>query len=184
MILPEKGKFLIADPFLLDNYFSRSVVFVCEHENDLGTVGFMINRSLPDKLEDFFPELKDTHIPVYYGGPVHPDRLHFLHTLPNQISGGLEVADGIFWGGDFNTAKILLEENLIDLDGIKFFLGYSGWEGKQLQNEMKESTWIVGDSSKHLMFVEKEENIWRQSLICMGGDFAQMSNYPIHPSLN
>ncbi len=54
MILPEKGKFLIADPFLLDNYFSRSVVFVCEHENDLGTVGFMINRSLPDKLEDFF----------------------------------------------------------------------------------------------------------------------------------
>ena len=184
MNLPDRGKFLIADPFLLDNYFSRSVIYLCEHEDELGSIGFVINRSLPDKLEDFFPNLKTKGIPIYYGGPVHPDRLHFLHTLHHQIPGGLEITKGVFWGGDFNVAKELIENNLLDLTQIKFFLGYSGWEKNQLMNEMNESTWIVSDSVIKLLFDERDENIWKQSLISLGGDFAQMSNYPIHPSLN
>jgi putative transcriptional regulator len=184
MTLPESGNFLIADPFLLDNYFSRSVIYLCEHDDELGSIGFVINRLLPDKLEDFFPDLNNAAIPIYYGGPVHTDRLNFLHSLGDKIEGGVEISDGIFWGGNFNRIKEMIDEKNIDLNCIKFFLGYSGWEKQQLNAELKSSTWIVGEAKQELLFEEKEENIWRQALIQLGGNFAQMSNYPIHPSLN
>lgn len=183
---PKRGNFLIAEPFLLDNYFSRSVILLCEHENEIGTVGFMINRILSEKLDDFFPELNEkVEIPIYFGGPVHPERLHFIHSLANEIEDGLKIADGLFWGGNFEKVKELLMEDKLDISRIKFFLGYSGWEKNQLADEMKENTWIVSDGAKELIFSDEEDTtIWKQSLKKLGGDYAQMSNYPIHPSLN
>lgn len=182
---PQKGKFLIAEPFLLDNYFSRSVVLICEHESNLGSVGFVINRVLPEKLEDFFPELENLPpIPVFFGGPVHSDRLHFIHNLGELIPDGMEISDGLFWGGDFKKLKSLLLSNSIDLTKIKFFLGYSGWDKNQLDKELEEKAWIVAESENELIFSEIENEIWKKSLKNLGGDYAVMSNYPIHPSLN
>jgi putative transcriptional regulator len=179
-----KGKILIAEPFLLDNFFSRSVILLCEHKNEEGSVGFMINRMLSDKLNDFFPELNTCSIPIYYGGPVNPDRLHFLHTLDSLIPDGLEIEKGIFWGGDFKLVKTLIAENKIPLHQIKFFLGYSGWEKGQLVKELEDESWIVSKTNKKIIFEEPETDIWKKSLLEMGGNYAQMSNYPIHPSLN
>ncbi|MEY4875486.1 MAG: hypothetical protein RL708_635 [Bacteroidota bacterium] len=182
---PQKGNLLIAEPFLLDNYFSRSVVLLCEHQTEMGSVGFIINRILSEKLENFFPELENIQsIPVFFGGPVHSDRLHFIHSLGEQIKDGVEILDGVFWGGDFKLVKKLLLKNEIDLSKIKFFLGYSGWDKTQLDKELTEDAWIISESENEIIFSENDNEIWRQSLKKLGGDYAVMSNYPIHPSLN
>jgi putative transcriptional regulator len=182
---PKKGNFLIAEPFLLDNYFSRSVILLCEHDAEMGSVGFMINRLLSEKLDDFFPELSElVSIPIYFGGPVHSDRLHFIHSLGEIIPDGIEITKGIFWGGDFKKLKSLLLSNSIDLSKIKFFLGYSGWDKHQLGKELEEKAWIISEPEFELIFSDNENEIWKQTLKKLGGNYAQMINYPIHPSLN
>ncbi|MFM2226477.1 MAG: hypothetical protein RJA07_2679 [Bacteroidota bacterium] len=182
---PQKGNLLIAEPFLLDNYFSRSVVLLCEHQTEMGSVGFIVNRILSEKLEDFFPELENSKpVPVFFGGPVHSDRLNFIHSLGDQIKDGVEILDGVFWGGDFKLVKKLLLKNELDLSKIKFFLGYSSWDKEQLSKELQDNSWIISTSKNELIFSENETEIWKQSLVNLGGDYAVMSNYPIHPSLN
>jgi putative transcriptional regulator len=182
---PQKGNLLIAEPFLLDNYFSRSVILLCEHETEMGSVGFMINRLLSEKLDDFFPELAElVSIPIYFGGPVHSDRLHFIHSLSEIIPDGMKISDDLFWGGDFKKLKSLLQTNSVDLSKIKFFLGYSGWDKNQLDKELEEKAWIISESENEIIFSDNENEIWKQTLKNLGGEYAQMSNYPIHPSLN
>ncbi len=177
------GKLLIADPFLRDPNFLRSVVFLCDH-NETGSLGFVLNKVHDQILGELISELEEFSFPVYYGGPVQLDSLHFLHQCPDQIPGGMEVIDGIFWGGDFTAAidsiksKSLLEKN------IRFFIGYSGWGEGQLEEEMKQKSWITSDGNKRIVFPSDVNNTWKYALKQLGGEYAQMINYPIDPQLN
>ena len=87
MIEPGQGILLIADPFLKDPNFLRTVVFVCEH-NEEGSVGFVINRLYENTLDELLEELDGFKIPVYYGGPVQITSIHFIHQYPEEIPGG------------------------------------------------------------------------------------------------
>ncbi|HSK11928.1 MAG TPA: YqgE/AlgH family protein, partial [Phnomibacter sp.] len=100
MIDPAAGAILISDPFLRDPHFMRTVVFLCEHTGQ-GSFGFVLNRPFEQTLDEFVPDLEGYMLPVYYGGPVQPDTLHFLHRLPHLIPGGQKVVNGVYWGGDF-----------------------------------------------------------------------------------
>ena len=84
MIEPAPGILLIADPFLKDPNFLRTVVFLCEHKEE-GSFGFVLNRQYVNTLDELIPELEGFKIPVYYGGPVQPDTIHFLHEYPEEI---------------------------------------------------------------------------------------------------
>ena len=84
MIQPGPGILLIADPFLKDPNFKRTVVFLCEHQPE-GTFGFVLNRLYDYKLNELVSNAGDLVLPVYYGGPVQMDTIHFLHQYPNQI---------------------------------------------------------------------------------------------------
>ena len=70
------GILLIADPFLKDPNFLRTVVFLCEHKEE-GSFGFVLNRQYENSLDELIPELEGHKIPVYYGGPVQLDSIHF-----------------------------------------------------------------------------------------------------------
>ncbi|MEO6220326.1 MAG: YqgE/AlgH family protein, partial [Ginsengibacter sp.] len=102
MILPAKGTLLIANPFLKDPNFMRTVIFLCEHKEE-GSFGFVINKLFPSTLGEIIPELEEFKIPLYFGGPVQKDTIHFLHQYPDIISGGEEVFDGVYWGGNFES---------------------------------------------------------------------------------
>jgi putative transcriptional regulator len=103
MLSISKGNLLISDPFLKDPNFLRSVIFLCEHQEE-GTVGFIINKLHDEPLENYIEASANLSFPLYYGGPVATNTLHFIHQCPDLISEGLEINDGIFWGGDFLTA--------------------------------------------------------------------------------
>ena len=183
MIEPAPGILLIADPFLKDPNFLRTVVFLCEHKTE-GSFGFVLNRQYENTLDELIPELEGHQLPVYYGGPVQIDSIHFLHQYPDEIPGGQEVVKGVYWGGDFDAVVDLIKKSAIDADKIRFFIGYSGWGEEQLNTEMKEKTWLTVKANRKLIFHNKQEEIWKDSLKHLGGEYEMMANFPIDPQLN
>jgi putative transcriptional regulator len=180
---PAPGMLLIADPFLKDPQFTRSVILLCEHQQK-GSLGFVINKLFNQTVDELIPEVTGYKIPLYHGGPVQMDTVHFIHQHPDLIEGGFEIRKGIYWGGAFERAIDLINTGLIELSKIKFFIGYSGWSEGQLDGELKEHSWIVSEASLKIVFQEEENNIWKQSLLNMGDNFAMMANFPLDPSLN
>ena len=89
-----------------------------------------------------------------------------------------------FFGGDFETAVDLLKNNVIDPGKIRFYIGYSGWSGGQLKDELNEKSWLTAEATKPLVFHRKLEEIWKDSLKLLGGDYEMLINYPIDPQLN
>ncbi len=183
MVQPAPGILLIADPFLKDPNFLRTVVFLCEHREE-GSFGFVLNRQYQNTLDELIPELEGRKFPVYYGGPVQVDTIHFLHQYPDAIPGGQEVFKGVYWGGDFEAVVRLILNDEIEPNKIRFFVGYSGWSDGQLQEEMKEKTWLTVKATRKLVFHENYEEIWKDSLKHLGGDYEIMVNFPIDPQLN
>ncbi|ATP56676.1 hypothetical protein CPT03_09410 [Pedobacter ginsengisoli] len=181
---PSAGKLLISEPFLMDPNFKRSVVLITEHENE-GTIGFILNQRSALVLSDLIPELENADYPVYIGGPVGTDTVHFLHRCYNKLNDGEEIAKGIYWGGNFEALKILVNNKLIDPSEIKFFIGYSGWGVEQLKDELNGNTWIVSDTyNADVVFSDDEEDLWREVIINLGPKFAHVSNFPSNPNLN
>ncbi len=183
MMAPSKGILLIANPFLKDPNFSRTVIFLCEH-SDEGSFGFVLNKRLPKTLEELVPDLTATNFPVYEGGPVQRDTLHFLHQYPQLISGGEEVMQNVFWGGNFESLLINFKNNDIHKSRIRFFIGYSGWSEGQLNEEMKEESWLTVKATRKLIFDTQPEDVWKNSLKQLGGNYEMMINFPIDPQLN
>ncbi len=180
---PSKGKLLIAEPTINDNSFGRTVVLLTEH-NDNGSVGFILNKPLGYTINDLVPDL-NCSAEVFNGGPVEQDNLYFIHQSPNIIPNSIEICDGIYWGGDFKAVKELINNNQIDQDSIRFFLGYSGWSSKQLLEEMEEDSWVVSkEISTPNIFSTKTEKMWRKQMIDLGGKYQIWANSPADPSMN
>ena len=176
------GILLISDPFLKDPNFRRTVVFLCEHMPE-GSFGFVLNKKTSYLLNDLVDDADGIDITVFEGGPVQKDTIHFLHRCPSQV-GGVEVDKGIFWGGDFSKALKLIKEKEVDPNDIRFFLGYSGWGEGQLDGELAEKSWIIRPASLPLVFSDNTQQVWKAALHDLGGEYAQMTNYPIDPQLN
>lgn len=183
-IKPAVGKLLIAEPFMLDPEFKRSVILITEYAEE-GVVGFVLNHESGLYINDAVIDFPETDTKLFTGGPCNNERLHFLHRCPEKIPDGLPVGNGIFWGGDFEAVKTMFQLNLITTNEIKFFLGYSGWGVEQLNNELNLNTWIVSDQyDNNLIFNDKEENLWKKAVKNLGGRYAHIINFPSNPQLN
>jgi len=178
-----RGSLLIADPFLKDPNFQRTVVLLCEHQQE-GSMGFILNRPVRQTLRELVPSITQGEMPVGFGGPVQLNSLHFIHHVPDLVDGALELFDGIYWGGDFEKASYLVNARKVSGSQIRFFCGYSGWSNGQLEEEFKEKSWIISKASPDLIFDLSQERIWKEALNQMGSKFAMMANFPMDPTLN
>lgn len=182
-ITPEKGRLLISEPFLPDPNFERTVVLLCEH-NDDGSFGFVLNKPSILKVNEIMEDIAAFDNIVYVGGPVQQDTLHFIHRKAN-ITNAVEIAGNVFWGGDFESLVLLCDTRQISTHDIRFFLGYSGWGPGQLESELGQDSWIVCDYvTDQLLFDTDPQIMWRKALENMGGRFSMYSNYPTDPRLN
>jgi putative transcriptional regulator len=182
IIKPSKGKLLLSAPFLTD-IFKRSVVYITEY-NDKGSIGFIINKPLTLKINDVIDDFPEFDAKVYYGGPVQQEMLNFFHKASDKISGGFELDEDLFWGGDFETLKNLAESGDLNPDDFRFFLGYAGWAPNQLDEELKINSWIVNNSKPDDVFSKDPENLWKNILKDMGGEYSIISTFPENPSVN
>ena len=165
-----------------DKNFERTVILLCEH-NANGSFGLVLNQetefTLSNVIDDNYSEQ-----PIFTGGPVQKNTLHFLHRLGNEVDGTTKVTEGIYWGGNFDYIKTVLNYQSQVNDSVKLFVGYSGWEAGQLQQELDRNAWYVTDADPSLVFDTPPKDIWRGILRQMGGTYKVISNYPTDPRLN
>jgi len=181
---PASGKLLISEPSLRDFYFGRSVVLLVEHNTKEGTIGLILNKPIHLKLNQVVKEFPDNEFPLFLGGPVHPERLFYVHTLGDKVPGSIEVIPGLYWGGDIEKIMDLIKLNLVTPEDVRFFIGYAGWESKQLDTEMKEKSWVVTQCSLETVMERHPEKLWSNMLKEMGNDYAIWANFPSDPILN
>lgn len=180
---PEKGRLLIAEPSILnDDSFNRSIVLLTEHSIN-SSVGFILNKPLDYVLNDIIPDIA-CDFTIYKGGPVEQDNLYFVHRVPELLTDSIEVAEGIYWGGNFNQLKELLSKNLLKSTDIRFFLGYSGWSKNQLTDELETASWFVTENDYDNIFSIKETSIWKNKLLQKGGKYKIWANAPSDIQMN
>jgi putative transcriptional regulator len=182
-IPPQKGRVLIAEPFLYGDYFSRSVVILVAHSKK-GTVGFILNKKIDFSIQKIFPDFPDFDANVYLGGPVAPDSLFFIHKLGDILPGSIHVLGDIFWGGDFDVLKSLIAEKQVKPVDIHFYLGYSGWDAGQLEDELKGDSWLVTDVDENLIMQDANQFSWNEFVKKAGSRYSIWENFPENPNYN
>ncbi len=178
-----QGRFLVAEPTLLDQSFNRTVVMLTEH-NDDGSVGFVLNKPMELKLHELVPDLPMGNFPIFFGGPVQNDRIFYIHSLGDHLPGSIAVANGVFWGGDFEMLKMMIRNGEVELNSIRFFMGYSGWGSNQLIEELDEKSWVVLEQGTLDPLVDAPETLWKKILLNLGNDYKIWANAPKDPMLN
>jgi len=181
---PKKGDLLIAEPAIIgDVSFNRSIVLLADHTHE-GSIGFILNKPLEYNISDLVPEV-DAPFKVYNGGPVEQDNLYFIHQVPDLIPESIEISLGIYWGGDFSKVAKLITSKTIKANDIRFFLGYSGWEPTQLEEELKANSWVVTNNIYKNNIIEKDyESFWKEKMLEFGGEYSIWSNAPENPNYN
>ena len=184
LIEPGPGDLLISQPYLPDPNFERTVVLICEHD-EKGTVGFVLNRRSNSVFSDVIFDAVHFDAPLYVGGPVQHDTLHFVHKDMLEMESGQFLGERLVWGKDFNRLLTLIDTHQIDEKNYRFFVGYSGWSPGQLLEELNAKSWIVyQNKDENLIFDFSSQDLWKKVLREMGGKYRVISNYPVDPRLN
>jgi len=179
----EKGRILISEPFLSDNYFRRSIVYLTEH-NEEGSLGFVLNKPLELGVSEIISDFPESNFSVSVGGPVSTNTVHYIHTMGERIPESVPVDNGIYWGGNFEYLKSLIAEGNIQPHELRFFLGYAGWSANQLNNELKENAWLVGKISPRMVMQAVKSEFWSNTLARYKNKYKAWANFPEDPGLN
>lgn len=187
------GHFLIAMPALTDPYFSKSVTFICAHNQD-GAMGVVINRPTDITYNALFEkinvELHNSRIgnsPVMYGGPVQPERGFVLHPINKLKSGDWDSSITIGDNTALTTSKDILEAVAMGEgpDKMLLTLGYAGWTPGQLEEEIAQNAWLSVqpkdiDALHHILYDTRHENRLNAAMALLGIDFSMLSDEAGH----
>ena len=184
MLKPKKGRLLISEPSMEDANFFRSVILLAVH-NENESVGFVLNQPTKIKVHHLIEQFPKSDFPIYIGGPVERNSLHYIHTLGTKIEGSQKIMEGLYWGGDFEIVKQMVKNKEVDNDSIRFFAGYSGWDKDQLISEVRENSWIIVPSDKECcMKLSSNKELWSSFIKKMDAKYAIWTNLPADPFLN
>lgn len=183
---PDCGSLLIAEPLMNDGCFQRATVCVIDHNQTTGTMGLVTNRMSDYTLAEIVDGIEaDEDIPVFVGGPVHRERLYYLHTFGDEIPDSVEVVPGLYVGGDFERVKDIINMGATVEGNIRFFVGYSGWEKGQLRAELDKGDWAVASIESVADIMNLSENeAWRSAVETLGERYHIWLNFPIDAQLN
>jgi len=171
--------FLIAMPALDDPNFFHSVTYICEH-NEQGAMGIVINNPLDISISDVLTHMdmsvNDQMLsknPVYFGGPVQPDRGFVIHEPIGQWDSMLEITDSI----GLTTSRDILEA-INHGEGPQrslVALGYAGWGEGQLEHELLENAWLTCPADSAIIFDTPIEDRWTAAATSLGIDINTLS---------
>jgi len=179
-----RNHFLIAMPALADPNFAHTVTFLCEH-NEEGALGIIFNRPLELTLGEVLAHMQiepsasvDISVPVFFGGPVQPERGFVLHSPPGEWSSSLSITEDIA----LTTSRDVITA-IAHGEGPKHYLlalGYAGWGGGQLEHEMADNAWLSGPADPRLLFETPVEERWEAAAALLGIDLHLLSSETGH----
>ena len=168
-----RGQLLVAVPDMMDSIFRGTLIIVCEHEEEQGAMGFILNQpsgmTLRDLLVDMSitPEVdRDLSRPVYLGGPVQPNLGFGLYSGTYKMSDSTVINDGI----KVTASRTLLEHCAIGKGpkNLLVTMGYAGWSPGQLERELDTGSWWLASPSSALMFDLPPEKRWSEAVRQLG----------------
>ncbi len=175
--------FLIAMPAMTDPHFSKTLTFICEH-NDQGALGVVVNRpidltvhALLEQIE-IIPEpdaaTSAQKTPVHFGGPVQTDRGFVLHSPAGAWQSTLTVGGEI----GLTTSKDVLQAVARGAGPPQMLvtLGYAGWAPGQLEREMAQNAWLTVQADARILFETPAEQRYEAALKLLGIDLAMLSD--------
>jgi putative transcriptional regulator len=179
-----QGQFLIASPELGDTNFYKGVVLMIKHDDE-GAFGLILNRPTENTVAEVWKMVGEEDLdcpqPIFLGGPVSGP-LVALHRMKSAAEA--EVLPGLFFSAHKDKLQKLVRQTT---KPFRFFTGYAGWAGGQLEAELKAGGWLTAKANKKLIFRE-EEDLWEQVTRAIGeGVFKKaikVKHVPDDPSLN
>jgi putative transcriptional regulator len=183
--------FLIAMPNMADPYFSRTLTYVCEH-NDQGALGIVVNRPIDMTLQALFERLslslKDparADAPIYFGGPVQTDRGFVLHEPAGEWQSTLKVAGAA--GGQGGAIGLTTSKDILEAVGrgegpVKMLvtLGYAGWSAGQIEHELKQNAWLTVEAKDAILFDLPADERLPAAMDLLGLDYARLADQAGH----
>jgi putative transcriptional regulator len=176
--------FLIAMPSMADPYFSKTLTYVCEH-NDQGALGLVVNRPIDMTLQSLFERLSlSMHgsplqdAPIYFGGPVQTDRGFVLHAPAGNWQSTLRVGEAI----GLTTSKDILEAvgRGEGPQRMLVTLGYAGWSPGQLEHEISQNAWLTVGARDGILFETPAEERLPAAMELLGLDYARLQDKAGH----
>lgn len=183
------GQFLIAMPAMTDPYFSKTVTYICTHNQD-GAMGVIINRNADISIANLFQQIKletestrQMNKAVHFGGPVQMGRGFILHEPNLEYDSTIVVNNTVA----LTTSKDILEAAAQNNGPKKMLiaLGYAGWTAGQLENEVSQNAWLSLDTSDtnhihKLIFEADNMDKFDYAMRLMGLNLANLSEVAGH----
>lgn len=169
-----KNHFLVAMPKITDDLFRQSVVYICEHNTE-GAMGIIVNKPITDlTVETVLTRLDITLIrqcteleqPVFSGGPLADEQGFILHTPQENFSSSIRISDDIM----VTTSLDLLRSigSIEQPRHIFLSLGYTGWQARQLEQEILNNDWIIVEADSQIIFDEPIKTRWHSAAKKLG----------------
>jgi len=186
-----EGQFLIAMPSMGDPRFERTVIFLCAHSQD-GAMGFVVNQvmerpSLPDFMrqlsiiaddeEDRMPE-ELQQMPLHTGGPVEPGRGFVLHSPEYHLETTVRIDEQVSLTATLEILRAIATGR--GPERVMLALGYSGWAGGQLEEEIAANGWLTSPADASLVFDRADETKYERALRNLGIDPSLLSGEAGH----
>lgn len=158
------GKILVAHPQLQDDYFTKAVILIIEH-NEQGALGFVINHKPLHKISDATDEFgANNNFAIYKGGPVNEHDIHYLHCRNDVIKDGKFITENLYWNGNNADVFTTIKNKKITQQALKFFHGYCGWDEGLLEQEIAEKTWLLCKTKATFVIQYAVETMWDKCL--------------------
>lgn len=173
------GSLLLASPAMRDSNFARSVVLMAAHNAKDGAFGYILNRPLDQRVADLLPD-QDLgalgEVPVFMGGPVATDKLAFAALQWNKRKRTLRCQTHLSVADALHALSLGHE--------VRGFVGYSGWSGGQLENELEHRSWITTRARPLVLTVDNPAHMWSAILEELGPVYKVMAKTPENVGLN
>ena len=174
-----KHQFLLSMPQLESDYFSSSLIYLCEH-NEEGAMGIVVNKPSDTFMDEVFEQLdlpQRSYIRseiIYQGGPVMEDRGFVLHPRSEQRwKSSLELPDDL----SLSTSLDIVEAIAAGTGPQEFLfaLGYAGWGPGQLEEELGNNVWLSSPANLDIIFRTEPEARLSAAAADLGIDFNLIS---------
>jgi putative transcriptional regulator len=173
------NQLLIAMPYMGDPSFAQTVALICDHSSK-GALGLILNKPLPMRMGEIFEqlEIKLSKGPlgerqVLRGGPMQTDRGFVVHRPSGEWDSTLKVSDALH----VTTSRDILAAMARGEGPQEAFvaLGYAGWDGGQLEQEIRANAWLSAPVDLGLIFELPFESRWEAAGRLLGVELSRIS---------
>ena len=169
-----KNQILISMPHMNDPFFSKSVVYICEHGNG-GAMGMIVNKNLdaPElreifdkffKVEKSFNLIKSN---TFLGGPVLLEKAIILHHSDYSSPNSIPISKSVSLTSDQGALEELKREEKFP---FKLMLGHAGWSAGQLEREIENGDWLIQSTTSDFIFNLPPKQMWEHAAESIGLD--------------